>query len=262
MGPVYVYENEYTAGRGVAVDLAELYSLHNEFDEPIIQQRADPQRAVRQLFVDDVNQLPVTPRMPYNDEGGIDLYAPTLSTCFRRKGVTAMIAEKRQSWRRVAERYKSLTWVEGRYTDFAQSTVVELKADERQSSTSDAEEEEKGSEVEDGEESEDEDAEEEDEEGDWDEETEEEEEEEDGSEDGGSEYGEYPYTIAMDDRDGAKLDYVDPLMDALLKSLHNTMWEEESWTAEVARMASVDSSVAAGLKWFAAASWCLSRNSP
>lgn len=36
----------------------------------------------------------------------------------------------------------------------------------------------------------------------------------------------------MVDRDGAVLEYVQPLMKLLFKPLHQAMWEQPSWTEE------------------------------
>ena len=43
--------------------------------------------------------------------------------------------------------------------------------------------------------------------------------------------------IDPDDRTGAKLEFVRPLMDALLELLHYAMCKEHTWTPAVARMA-------------------------
>ena len=69
MGPVYAYENEHTADKGVAVDTTELRTLSIEDRRwpagppyplvPLIPHDANRQRAVRQLYIEDVNELPV-----------------------------------------------------------------------------------------------------------------------------------------------------------------------------------------------------------
>ena len=92
------------------MDVTELQSLTDELGQPIIQQAADQQKAVRLRFIDDVNQLPVTRGLPHYS-GGVSLSAPTLSTCFRKKGVAKMIAESRQSWRRADESHGGQLWV-------------------------------------------------------------------------------------------------------------------------------------------------------
>ena len=68
-------------------------------------------RGVRQLYIDDVNQLPVTPRMPFLDSPILHLYAPTLAACFRASGVSAMIERTRSEWKRW---WRSGTRAEGR----------------------------------------------------------------------------------------------------------------------------------------------------
>ena len=93
-GPVYVYENEYTAGRGREVDLAALMSRDDPFGQRRAQREVRTDRAIRQLFIDDVNHLPVARRL-YGGRYDIRLYAPTLRACFRAKRVTELIQQSR-----------------------------------------------------------------------------------------------------------------------------------------------------------------------
>ena len=92
MGPVYVWENEHTAGRGYAVDVTE----------PRPVQGAS--RRCRQLYIDDVDRLPVV-RLMRDDNEGMRLYAPTLAACFEAKGVTERAEQTRAKWRRVMEQH-------------------------------------------------------------------------------------------------------------------------------------------------------------
>ena len=188
MGPVYAYENDYTAGKGVAVAMAELRELSIEDNRdageqqprpliPLIPHDANRQRAVRQLFIEDVNQLPVLAIRWY--DRGLDNYPPyvaeTLRSCFKRERVLDLIAETRAKWRRRATKYRQSA---------ARQQVEDRVAEE---GTGESDEEEDAA---------------------------------DGGED-------------REDADaGAKLEYVEPLMDALLKQLCSALQTEEEWMRE------------------------------
>ena len=110
MGPVYAHANEYTADKGNEVDMTEVSLRKDEWGQPFIQrQRGQEQgeaevRGARQLFIDDVEQLPVTRRMPFGSTEDIHLYAPTLAACFRAQGVMRKVEGIRLKWKAHAER--------------------------------------------------------------------------------------------------------------------------------------------------------------
>ena len=62
---------------------------------------------VRQLYMDDVNQLLVTARLDDNDSIGVMQMNETMSASFERLGVTALIEQTRAEWKRVAKEHRS-----------------------------------------------------------------------------------------------------------------------------------------------------------
>ena len=191
MGPVYAYESDYTAGKGVQVDVSDCDTVSDPMNRAALIAVTRGGRGVRQLYIDDVNQLPVTRRMLSGDEERTRLYAPTLAACFRAKGVFEQIAKVREKWRRIAERH-------------AERTRAHMKAGKRM--RKDNEEEDKKA--------------------------------DDSEEEGGEcERNDQPDNRRMGDREGALLEYVDPLMTALLDRQHDAMWKRWTWTDEVAEMA-------------------------
>ncbi len=216
MGPVYAYEDHYTAARGHEVDRSVLESRRDQRGNLFIDERRGrglmKDRAIRQLFIEDVDQLPVTQRMPFGETDDLRLYAPTLAACFRAKGVTARIEKLRAHWRRVVEKHAAVeTKAEekqkvrkGRYDMFEE--VEGDGEEEREEKREEAEEDEEDGDDEDYEE---------DEEERWD----------------------MGNDSAMDDREGCMLQYVEPLMESSFESMHFAMWEQPSWTAQVAERA-------------------------
>ena len=91
MGPVYVYENEHTASKRVAVHMTQLRTLKDQDGQPILPRVEGEQPAVRLLFVDDVNQLPVISRDC--DTGDIEAVPQTLRACFGSRGVFKLITK-------------------------------------------------------------------------------------------------------------------------------------------------------------------------
>ena len=241
MGPVYAYDNEYTAGRGVAVDTSGVASRRDAWGELLVERGRDefePSRGVRLLFIDDVNQLPVARHANYCTY----LFAPTLAACFTAQGVTDLIRSTRAEWRRIAEgRTESES-----SSDKQQQLEDEQEVAEEQESKKEEEEEEKKratveqtvNKQEDARNGDDEHG--EDEEGDEDDEEEDDEDEDEDEED------EDDMDDVMFDRDGCAVEYVDCLMMALLQDLEKTMWKNSTWTPAVAeRAAVVASSIAA-----------------
>ena len=106
MGPVYVYENEHTAGRGNALNVAQMAPPEDERSRRVVDEieKESGGRGVRELYIDDVNLLPVTCRMPFEGRKCIYMYAPTLAACFRAKGVSAKIEQTRIGWRLIANK--------------------------------------------------------------------------------------------------------------------------------------------------------------
>ena len=102
MGPVYVYENEHSAGRGYEVDVTQLTPRTDEWGTPLISgiEGIEQGRVVRLLYVDEVDQLPVTRR---DRDTTAYLCAPTTAACFRHRKLMEMIERTRAKWRRVVE---------------------------------------------------------------------------------------------------------------------------------------------------------------
>ena len=174
-GPVYVYESEYTAGRGCEVDLAEVMSRKCGIGQRLAQGKVDRDRGVRQMLIDDVNQLPVTRRM-HGGSDDIRLYAPTLRACFTAKKVIELIQQTRAKWRRLATQHTE--WKDG-------------EADE-QDNESDSNEDDMA----------------------------------ESYDSNNDEEHNFAEDSAMDDRDGAVVEYVEPLMEVLFIPLHDAMYEQ------------------------------------
>ena len=209
MGPVCVYENEHTAGKGVEVDVsaarqAEWAKWRGEDAEDGVDLQEG--RVVRQLYIDDVNQLPVTRCMPnFGLEDSVHLYAPTLAACFRARGVSAMIERQRRSWRLVAQRHAGSMASSKQRLDCDESQGEDdAEGDEEEEHDS------QGDRVSVGDEEKDEDE----------------------DEDSGSDMEH----DAMDDSDGAVLEYVTPLMKEWLSALFGAICMQLSWTEEVAEL--------------------------
>lgn len=143
MGPVYVYDNEHTAGMGYEVDIAQLSSLTDQWGKHLYPAAStmkkgktqQKQRAIRQLFISDPNHLPVTQRMPFGCTQDIHMFAPTLAACFRAKGVTALIETTRAKWAAIVEKHTAAA----RAT--AENSDAEEEEDEEEESRADDEEE-------------------------------------------------------------------------------------------------------------------------
>ena len=109
-GPVYVYDSEHTAGVGNEVDVstlpAHIVAAADEQDDEQQAARARLQagRRVRQLYIEDVNQLPVVRATRYEAGYETELYAHTLAACFRAWRVPQLIQATRVRYRRMAER--------------------------------------------------------------------------------------------------------------------------------------------------------------
>ena len=170
MGPVYVYENEHTAGKGCEVGMAELAGRKDAGDQPLLK-KLKQGRAVRQLLIDDVNQLPVTRRMPYAGTPGITVFSPTLAAFFNAKGVTKTLEKQRAKWRAVALKH-------------AKEANKGAESAQQQDSKSEAEEASKTD----------------------------------------------KQANKEKEQQGALLEYVKPLMQALFVPLHDAMWEQPTWT--------------------------------
>ena len=83
---------------------AEWKSREQSSDQSIMDGQPQ-QRTVRQMFIEDVNHLPIARRMYHDHSGGFYLYAPTLAACFEAQGVTEKVAQTRAKWMRVAQQY-------------------------------------------------------------------------------------------------------------------------------------------------------------
>ena len=267
MGPVYVYDNQHTAGKGVVVDMAELRTLSDKQGRPLIAHDDNRQRVVRQLFIDDVNQLPVIARtVRYESKWvpGRRIIHPehqTVRACFGKRGVLKLMAETRARWRRVVvcrSRIAALSNPLGTDTSQLSATTAAQDAEDAADEQNREEEqhEKAADEVERNSETEDE----------WKEdekqareeakaEEEEEEEEEwwdeepcggcDGcascsaevnSEDEGDEYERCKRYEQPDyvDTTATKHEYVQPLMKALFKKMNQAMHPNDSWTSKAA----------------------------
>ena len=99
MGPVYVYENERSAGRGYEVDMAELMQRRDESGAQLV----DSSRVVRLMYIDDVNQLPVTRREEC--DGDVSLCAINTAACFKAMKLVQTIERTRAKWRRIVEQH-------------------------------------------------------------------------------------------------------------------------------------------------------------
>ena len=113
MGPVHVYETASIADRGRRVDTragvecARLLVGASVKQREQYEQQLQHGRVVRLLYIDDVNQLPVTVSVPR--EATVHMCAPTLTACFMVKRVTRRCDEIRAEWREVAEIHASAT---------------------------------------------------------------------------------------------------------------------------------------------------------
>ena len=114
MGPVYVMADAHTAERGVEVGVAVPITRKNRLGfAPLMyrnRRRSRARRAdtvVRQLYIDDVNQLPVTVRLDDIDSVGAVLMIETMADSFERLGVTSLVEQKRTEWRRVANEHRA-----------------------------------------------------------------------------------------------------------------------------------------------------------
>ena len=202
MGPVYVYEDQLIASRGVAVRLDDVLADPDADGRSVVDQQVEgralqPDRGVRLLYIDDVNQLPVTRCMPFVSDDHVSLHAPTLSAFFKAAGVRAWIEKRRERWRLAAVKHAKL-----------HSGTAEHESEAGEGG--EAEETER-----------------------------EEEKEEDEGEDELDDFDQ-PEPV-MDDRDGAAYEYVLPLMRALFEKLHQAMWKEQTWTGGAAELAATAS---------------------
>ena len=114
MGPVYVMADAQTAGRGVEVGVVVPRTRKNPLGfAPLMYRNRRRNRmrredtVVRQLYMDDVNQLLVTARLDDNDSIGVMQMNETMSASFERLGVTALIEQTRAEWKRVAKEHRS-----------------------------------------------------------------------------------------------------------------------------------------------------------
>ena len=202
MGPVYVYESEHTAGKGCAVRLDDVLRRRDAWNRPLVDGEVAsrlqrPDTRVRLLYVDDVNQLPVTSREPFT-VGYTHLYALTLAVFFRANGVAERIDRRRQHWKQVALGHA------------AQQKQKKGRKRGRRTRTVEREEAE--------------------------EETEE-------YKDGCDNDADHHSKGVMHDRDGAALEYVDPLMAVLFQRMDEAMGREPTWTKEAAMLAAAAASM-------------------
>ena len=106
MGPVYVYADRFTAGRGCAVDMDEVFSRRSidskgsASDAARSRQQhrhaARRNKGVRQLYIDDVNQLPVVSRTV---DGQLRMLMHSVTAYLQNERVPALVQKTRAMWR-------------------------------------------------------------------------------------------------------------------------------------------------------------------
>ena len=115
MGPVYVMEDAHTAERGVEVGVVVPRTRRNMLGfTPLThrnRRRSWVRRrdtVVRQLYIDDVNQLPVTIRATNDhDHLGLVTINVSISAGFEQFGATPLVEQTRAEWKRVAEEHRA-----------------------------------------------------------------------------------------------------------------------------------------------------------